>query len=541
MSKDHDIEVSKMMEVIRKDLILPEKAYFFDTTLRDGEQTHGISFDLEDKLAIAHALDELGIDVIEAGFPITSDGDFESCKAIAAEGLNLEVCGLARLVKADIDRCIDASLDSIHVFIATSDLHIQGKLKSTREGVLKKIEEQVSYAAQHFDKILFSAEDATRTDLDYLIQTNKLAVECGATRVNIPDTVGTISPRAYGYIIREIHNALPNNVRIAAHCHNDFGLAVANTISAFENGGSEAQTTILGLGERAGNASFEQTAMSLYALYGVPMNIKTQKIYPTAKLVESMCGGKVTIGRLTPLIGQNAFVHESGIHSHGMIANARMYEPISPKLLGIQRSDELSDILAQSIKLGKHSGTAALKAKIVDMGLKPDDDQLNRINLRIKEIGDKGHIVIDQDFVAIVKDIMGAMPEEEKFVSLEELSVMTGSITPTATVRLRIKKQDSFVEKTESAVGNGPIDASINAILKCYSNFSNVKLLSFNIEAITGGTDALGNTTLEVIDTECKQIVKASATHEDVVMSSVLAMINALNMLVKRSCMVAVE
>ncbi len=534
MSKKNDIYVSEMMDKIRGNLNLPERAYFFDTTLRDGEQTNGISFNPEEKLQIAQALNELGVDIIEAGFPVISQGDFDACRDVAKLGLDSEVIGLARIKKLDIDKVIEADMDSIHVFIATSDLHMKEKLQMTREEVLNNVVELVSYAKEHYSTILFSAEDATRSDLDFLIEVNQAAVKSGATRINIPDTVGTISPTAFGAIIRKNYEALPKNVRIAAHCHNDFGLAVANTISAFENGASEAQTTIMGLGERAGNASFAETAMSLYALYQIPMNINTKKIFPTAKLIESYCGGKIKIGRLAPLIGQNSFAHESGIHAHAMIKHARAYEPITPELIGIQRSDNVEDIIRQSIKLGKHTGGHALKAKLHEMGIKASNIQFTKIMERIKSFGDKGHEVTEEDFLAIVKDVMGELPKEEQFVILEELTVLTGSITPTATVRLKIRNNGDTIKKTSSAIGVGPVDASCKAIIKCFEPMSKIKLLNYQIEAITGGTDALGHVSTELMDLESNIIVKASATHEDVVMSSVLSLLKGLNMIVKK-------
>ena len=533
MTEKKDIYVSDMMDIIRGNLILPEKAYFFDTTLRDGEQTPGISFTHEEKLSIAQALNEMGVDIIEAGMPVVSQGDFDACRDIAKLGLDSEVIGLARIKKLDIDRVIEADMDSIHVFIATSDLHLKEKLQMTREEVLNDIAELVSYAKEHYSIVLFSAEDATRSDLDYLIKANQTAVENGATRINIPDTVGTITPNAFGYIVRKNYEALPKNVRIAVHCHNDFGLAVSNTIAGFENGASEAQTTIIGLGERAGNASFAETAMSLYALYRIPMNINTRKIFPTAKLIESYCGGKIKIGRLQPLIGQNAFAHESGIHAHAMIKHARAYEPITPELIGIQRSDDVEQIIRHSIKLGKHTGGHALKAKLEDMGISTTDNQFEKIFNHIKSFGDKGHEVMEEDFLAIVKDVTGELPEEEQYVKLEELTVLTGSITPTSTVRLKINDNGNYIEKVASSVGVGPVDASVKAIVKCFKPMSKVKLLGFYIDAVTGGTDALGHVSIELMDLESNHIVKTSATHEDIVMSSVLALLKGLNRIMK--------
>ncbi len=534
MTEKNDIYVSPMMDKIRGTLILPDKAYFFDTTLRDGEQTPGISFTHEQKLTIAQNLTEMGIDMIEAGFPVISKGDFEACRDIAKLGLESEIMGLARMKKLDIDKVIEADMDSIHVFIATSDLHMKEKLQMTRNEVLDDITEMVSYAKEHYNIVLFSAEDATRSDLDFLIKANQVAVKCGATRINIPDTVGTITPNAFGYIIRKNYEALPNNIRIAVHCHNDFGLAVANTIAGFENGASEAQTTIIGLGERAGNASFAETAMSLYALYRIPMNINTKMIFPTAKLVESLCGGKIKIGRLQPLIGQNAFAHESGIHAHAMIKHARAYEPITPELIGIHRTDDVEQIIKHSIKLGKHTGGHALKAKLSEMGVNPTDEQFKKIFNNIKRFGDKGHEVMEEDFLAIVKDVIEELPEEEQYVKLEELTVLTGSITPTSTVRLKIRNNGVYIEKVASSIGVGPVDASVKAIVKCFEPMSRVKLLEYNIEAVTGGTEALGHVSIELMDLETNQIVKTSATHEDIVMSSVLALLKGLNSIMKK-------
>lgn len=533
MTEKKDINVSKMMGKLRKSLRLPEKAYFFDTTLRDGEQTPGISFTNEEKLSIAKALNNLGMDIIEAGFPIISEGDFAACKDIAKLGLDSKVIGLARMKKLDIDKVIEADMDSIHVFIATSELHMNEKLRMTRQKVLESIEENVSYAKDHYKEVLFSAEDATRSDLEFLIKVNQVAVENGATRVNIPDTVGTISPNAFGYIVRKNYEALPKDVRIAVHCHNDFGLAVANTIAGFENGASEAQTTIMGLGERAGNASFEETAMSLYALYQIPMNINTKLIFPTAKLVESYCGGKIKIGKLQPLIGQNAFAHESGIHAHAMIKNARAYEPITPELIGIKRTDDVEQIIRNSIKLGKHSGGHALKAKLKDLGIHTNEEQFRKIFEHVKSFGDKGHEILEEDFLAIVKDVMGELPKEEQFVILDELTVLTGSITPTSTVRLGIRNNGDFSSRTASSTGVGPVDASVKAIVKCFQPMNKVQLLDYNIDAVTGGTEALGHVSIELMDVETNHIVNSSATHEDIVMSSVLALLKGLNKILK--------
>ncbi|MHA1819098.1 MAG: 2-isopropylmalate synthase [Promethearchaeota archaeon] len=533
MAGKNAINVSQMTKEIQKNLNLPERVYFLDTTLRDGEQTPGISFTLDEKELISRALDEAGIDIIEAGFPIISQGDFDACKRIAALGLDAEVLGLARLKKEDIDRVVEANMDAIHVFIATSDLHLKNKLHMTREQVLDRITKMVSYAKDNYKTVEFSAEDATRTDIDFLIKANLTAIEAGATRINIPDTVGTISPSAFGYIIKKSREAFPKDVRISVHCHNDFGLAVANSIAGVENGAAQIHTTVMGLGERAGNASFEQSVMSLYAFYGIPMNIRPQKLYPTAKLVESFCGSKFRIGMLSPLIGRNAFRHESGIHTHAMIQNARTYEPITPELLGIPRTDSISDILSKSIQFGKHSGTHALRAKLEDMGIKFSDEQFTHIMERIKAVGDKGHEIKEEDFMAIVREEIGALPEEEKYVILEELTVLTGSVTPTSTVKLKVKKNGEYETKIDASIGVGPVDASMKAILKVMERYKAIKLLSYNIDAVTGGTDALGRVYIELMDEKTGKVIEASAIHEDIVMSSVLALITGLNKLIK--------
>ena len=537
MAKNDEIMVSHVMDIVRKDMNLPKKAYFFDTTLRDGEQTPGISFTLNEKRLIAQSLNDVGIDVIEAGFPVISAGDFEACKTVAGMGLKSEVIGLARLTKKDIDAVVNAKMDSIHVFIATSDLHLKNKLKMSRQEVLDRIKDQVGYAKSKYDILEFSAEDATRSDVDFLIKANLVAIKAGAVRINIPDTVGTISPSAYSYIIKKNREAFDaagyNDVIISTHCHNDFGLAVANSIAAIESGAAQVQTTILGIGERAGNASFEETAMSLYAFYQIPMNINTRKIYPTAKLIESFCGSKFRIPTQAPLIGKNAFRHESGIHTHAMMKNARTYEPITPEILGISRTDKISDILRDSINFGKHSGRHALKAKLDTMGLQFDDDQMSKIMKRIKAFGDKGRQVNEEDFMAIVRDELGALSKEEEFVILQEITVLTGTVTPTSTVKLKVKMNGDYEIRTGSNIGVGPVDASMQAILKVIKKDMNFKLLSYNIDAVTGGTDALGRVFIEIMNQNTGQIVESSVTSEDVVTASVQALIKGINKLIK--------
>ncbi|MHA1732861.1 MAG: 2-isopropylmalate synthase [Promethearchaeota archaeon] len=525
--KVDEISVSPFMDSVREGTLLPEKVYFFDTTLRDGEQTPGITFTLNEKILIAQQLDRLGIDVIEAGFPITSEGDYEACKTIAKLGLSSEVMGLARCERADIDRVIECDMDSVHVFIATSELHMREKLRMSREEVLGAIAEWVGYAKDHYSTVLFSAEDATRSDLDFLVRANRAAVEAGATRVNIPDTVGTITPRAFGYLVRKNREALPAEVRIAVHCHDDFGLSTANTLAGLENGASEAQTTILGIGERAGNAAFEEVCMSAYALYGLPMNVDTRQIFPTAKLVESLSGERIP--SQFPLVGKNAFRHEAGIHAHAMITNPRNYEPLTPELLGISRTDDLDQIIAQSITLGKHTGGHALRAKLQDLGLNVTDSQFRRIMADVKRFGDKGHVVVETELLAIIKDVLGDIPESQKMMVVEELTVLTGTVTPTSTVKVRVRKNGDYETRIASSVGVGPVDASMKAILEVTNEMGGITLEEYGIEAVTGGSDALGRVGIKLKESQTGKVYEARAVDEDIVMSSIKALVMGIN------------
>jgi len=536
MTESKKIFVSPYIDEVRKDLKLPDQAFIFDTTLRDGEQTPGISFTLEEKILIARQLDKLGVDIIEAGMPVVSKGDYESCKQISKLGLNCEIIGLARINREDIDKVIECDMNSIHVFIATSDLHLKEKLKMTREEVLAAIAQEVEYAKEHFSIVEFSAEDATRTDLDFLIQANKTAVEAGATRINVPDTVGTITPPGYAYIIRTLRELLPEDIRISCHCHNDFGLAVANTLAGFEQGAAQAHTCVIGIGERAGNASMEQVVMSLYALYGVPTNINYKYLYETSILVEQITNLRIPPN--FPLVGGNAFRHESGIHAHAVIMNPRTYEPIGPDLIGIPRSDATEDVILQSIGIGKHSGGHAIASKLNSLGIMVDKRQLQEIKERIKIIGDKGKKITDQDLLAIAQAILGTIPEIEQSIKLEELTVVCGmNVTPTATVRLKIKHEDEWSEHIASANGVGPVDAACNALSEAFTRYfkkiGKVRLAEYNLEAITGGTDALGHVRVRLED-DRGFLVDARATHEDIVLSSVLAMINGLNRIVAK-------
>ena len=465
--------ISPHIEQATKGMKLPEKVYIFDTSLRDGEQAPGISFTIQEKIRIAETLNRIGVDIIEAGMPVVSKGDFEACKQISKLGLShSEVIGLARISRVDIDKVIECDMNAIHVFIATSDLHLKEKLKMTREQVLDAITKEIEYAKAHFGKnIEFSAEDATRTNLAYLIKANVTAIEAGATRINIPDTVGTVTPAGYRYIIEQNIKEFPKDVRVSLHCHNDFGLATANTLAGIEAGASQAHTTVLGIGERAGNASMEEVATALYALYGIKTNIKLGEIYPTSKMMEQL--SKMSIPANMPLIGSNAFRHESGIHAHAVIMSPRTYEPFTPELIGVPRSDKLEDIIEQSISVGKHVGGHSLGAKLESFGFSGvSKEQFGIIRERVKEVGDKGKQVTDMDLYEIATNVCGELSNEETTIKLEELTVTCGKgVTPTATVRLKIKINGNWQEKVAASIGVGPVDAACNALAQVWEQF----------------------------------------------------------------------
>ena len=523
--------VSPHIEQATKGMKLPEKVYIFDTSLRDGEQAPGISFTIQEKIKIAKRLDKIGVDIIEAGMPIVSKGDFESCKQISALGLNCEVLGLARIARVDIDKVIEAEMNSIHVFIATSDLHLKNKLKMTREEVLGAITTEIEYAKDHFGKnIEFSAEDATRTDLDFLIKANKTAIEAGATRINIPDTVGTVTPAGYKYIIDQNIKQFPSDIRVSLHCHNDFGLATANTLAGVEVGATQAHTTVMGIGERAGNASMEEVVTALYALYGIKTNVDLKEIYHTSKLMEQL--SKMSIPPNLPLVGSNAFRHESGIHAHAVIMNPRTYEPFTPELIGVPRSDKLEDVIDQGISVGKHVGGHSLGAKLESFGFGGmSKEKFSTIRERVKEIGDKGKQVTDMDLYEIALNVCGELTDAETTIKLEELTVTCGkAVTPTATVKLRVKINDHWEEKVAASIGVGPVDAACNALAQVWEQFGfgRLTLAEYHLDAITGGTDALGRVKVRLVDSFGKAI-DSRAVNPDIVFSSILAMLNGMN------------
>ncbi|MCC7555370.1 MULTISPECIES: 2-isopropylmalate synthase [Methanoculleus] len=483
----------------------------FDTTLRDGEQTPGISFTLEEKLGIAEQLSGIGVHAIEAGFPASSDAEREIVRAIKGLDLSTQVCGLARSLRADVDACIDCGVDMVHVFIPTSDVQREYTIRKTREQVLEATGDIIAYARDHVDRCMFSAMDATRTDWDYLIEVYRVAVDAGATIINVPDTVGVITPTAMKHLIERIDREV--NCPIDVHCHNDFGLAVANTIAAVEAGASQVQVTVNGIGERAGNADLAQTVMALSSIYGIDTGIRTTGLVETSRLVARYAG--MSIPATFPIVGENAFAHESGIHSHGVITRSDTFEPgiMTPEMVGHRRR----------LKLGKHAGRHAVKQMLADVHMEPADTQLDEIVLRVKAIAGKGKRVTDADLYEIAESVMQLAPDE-KTLELQDVAIMTGNhVIPTASVRATV----DGVEHTFSSIGNGPVDAAVRAILGIIP--APVQLKEFNIEAISGGTDALGHVTISVED-ERGRVFDASASSDDIILASVEAVINAINL-----------
>lgn len=492
---------------------LPTKVSVFDTTLRDGEQTPGVSLTSEDKLVIARQLDKLGVDIIEAGFPISSKGEKEAVTRIAKEGLNSTVCGLSRTKKDDIDACLECDVDLVHTFISTSDIQIEHTIKKSKEEVVRMAVDAVEYIKDYGVKCLFSAMDATRTDLDYLIKIFQAAENAGADIINIPDTVGVMIPQAMRNLTKEVYKNV--KVPIDVHCHNDFGLAVANTLAAVEAGAREIQVAVNGLGERAGNADLEEAVMSLVSIYGVKTNIKTECLYETSRLVERLTGIKVPPN--FPIVGENAFAHESGIHTHGVISKSETFEPgvMTPEMVGHKRR----------IVSGKHAGTHGIDAMLKDMGFTVSKEQLVDITMRVKDLGDKGKKVTDVDLQAIAEAVLGEVQKKEKFIDLEELTVMTGNrITPTASVRLKFK--DKEIRGADTGVG--PVDAALNAIRATVKGIEDIMLSEYHLEAITGGSDALAEVMVKLED-KGGNVAIGKAAREDIVMASVEAMIEGVN------------
>jgi len=492
------------------------KVKIFDTTLRDGEQTPGVSLNRDDKVAIAKALDEIGVSIIEAGFAVVSEGDFASVKAVSELGMKAESCSLARCSKADIDAAVDAGVDWTHIFIGTSPLHREFKLNMSKEQIIEKARESIEYCVSRGCKAHFSPEDACRTEYDYLEEVCLAAQEAGAKIINIPDTVGIMSPEKMFTLITDLKGVI--KVPIAVHCHNDFGLAVANTLAAVKAGSVYPHTTINGLGERAGNADMEQVVLGLKYLEGIETDIKLDKIYAISKLVERLSGVRVMPN--FPFVGDNSFAHESGIHVHGVLKKAATYEAIDPDIIGARRK----------LVLGKHVGAHGVGAKLKEMGIDADEGQVKEITKKVKDLGDKSKKVTEEDLMALAQDVVGKLPEKERIVELLDLEIHDHlGKKPKAKVKLRVKG----VIKEAEADGVGPVDASLNAIRSAIKESGKITLDEFHLDAITGGTDALADVTLKISD-ESHNSMFSRGVHENVNMAAIYAFINGLNRLLKK-------
>ena len=501
---------------------MANKILIFDTTLRDGEQSPGASLNIQEKLMIAKQLARLNVDVMEVGFPITSQGDFEAVRLIAQEVKGPVICGLARAVKEDIERAWSAVKFSdkprIHTFIATSQIHIEKKLRKTKDEVISMASSAVSYAKQFCNDVEFSPEDAARTDLDYMCDVVSSAVKAGATTINIPDTVGYAQPSEFGYRIKYLFEKVPevNDIVVSIHCHNDLGLAVANSLSAIRNGATQVECTVNGIGERAGNCSLEEIAMNLRTrkdfFNDYYTDINTKEIYKTSKMVANLTG--IFVQRNKAIVGANAFAHEAGIHQHGMLSHKQTYEIISPEEVGW---------IGEGIVIGKHSGKHAIEKMLNDIGYTLSSEQVEEIVKKIKELADKQKQVMKEDIIAVANDVIGSLSKEEQSIVLEEIEVTTGNKTkPTARVRLRINNK----EKLGYGEGVGPVDAVSHAIRSLVN--PNIALKEYNLKAITGGTDALANVSIKVSDADGNAF-KAEAVNEDVIMASAEAIVKGLN------------
>lgn len=489
----------------------PSRIMVLDTTLRDGEQTPGIALSIEDKMRIAQALDELGVDVIEAGFPAASAGEQEAVRKIASTVSRARVCGLARCSRKDIDVLLGCGLDYVHTFIATSDIHLKHKLKMDREQVKARAIDSIEYAKAHGLTVEFSCEDATRTDLDFLKEMHIAVQGAKVDKINVPDTVGTISPPAMEYLVKELMTV--TKVPISIHCHDDFGLAVANSIAAVRQGAKQVHVTVNGLGERAGNAALEEAVLSLMAFFDIETSVDTRKIGPTSKLVSRITGYPIPPNKA--IIGNNAFAHESGIHVHGVLGDPSTYEAFGPELVGVQRN----------IVIGKHTGAHSVKEKLGEYGIDLSDEQVAQIVEKVKKLADSGKDVDDAELVALASHIVGQ--QEARNVRLKEFAVFTGiNTTPTAVVSIEVNGE----KKTGTSTGIGPVDAAINAIKSVMG--SDISLEEYRLSAITGGSDSLCEVSVRVARSGGRKMMSiGKALGSDIVQTSVDATMEALDRL----------
>lgn len=498
---------------------MEDKVIIFDTTLRDGEQSPGASMNAAEKMRLAVQLEKLGVDVIEAGFPAASEGDLEAVSQISARLQKSEIAGLARASKGDIDKAWAAVRQAvkprIHTFIATSDIHMDYKLKMTRDEVVNDTVEAVKYASSLTNNVEFSAEDGSRSDRDFLCRVFEAAIDAGATTVNLPDTVGYAVPEEFGEMVKYVKEHTPNihKAVFSVHCHNDLGLATANTISAINAGARQVEVTINGIGERAGNTSLEEVVMALHTRansFTTGTTINTEFIHPTSRLVSMITG--IIVQPNKAIVGANAFAHEAGIHQDGMLKNPMTYEIMKPETIGLS---------ANKLVLGKHSGRHALRSHLKDMGYVLSDEEVDLVFAKFKDLADKKKHVVDEDLEVIVTE--GILRTSDVFM-LDYLHVTAGNtVLPMASVRLNINGR--FVKG--AGYGNGPIDATFNTIAKLAG--TDAELLRFSVSALTDGSDSQGEVTVRLRENGLVSLGKGA--DPDIITASAKAYINGINRL----------
>lgn len=498
-----------------------KRIQIFDTTLRDGEQSPGCSMNIEEKIEVAKQLEKLGVDVIEAGFAIASDGDFEAVKAIAKCVKHTVVASLARATYKDIDRAYQAVKEAvkprIHTFIATSDIHMEFKLKMTRTEVLERTKTMVAYAKDYLDDVEFSCEDATRTQPEFLVEVIETAIEAGATVINIPDTVGYATPDTFYELIDYVkkHVTGIEKITLSVHCHNDLGLAVANSLSAIKAGADQIECTINGLGERAGNAALEEIVMAINTrkdVYAYTSNITSKEIHKTSSLISYITGVKVQPNKA--IVGANAFAHESGIHQHGVLSNSMTYEIMTPESVGLSKN---------VMVLGKHSGKHGFRDRLRNLGFDLDEVSLSNAFDEFKNLLDKKKKVYDSDLIAIVRN--ETIPYEE-IIKLIGFNITTGSgVTTTAMVQVEIENENYQTV----AMGDGPVDAAFKAI-QSLTNIE-VSLTKYELQAVSRGKDAQGDANIRVVFEDYEYTGRGLST--DVIEASIYAYLSVFNKILK--------
>jgi 2-isopropylmalate synthase len=490
--------------------------HIFDTTLRDGEQSPGASLSIQDKITVAHQLARLRVDVIEAGFPVSSEVQFQAVKRIGQEVNGPTIAALARCVPVDIERAAQAletaAKPRIHTFAATSKIHLEKKFRKSEADILDMSIKGIEKARQYVDEVEFSPEDSSRTGKEFLFQIVEEAIRAGARVINIPDTVGYSNPSEFGDLITEIRSRVPNieNAILSVHCHNDLGLATANTLSAIQAGAQQVEVTVNGVGERAGNASLEEVVMALKTradIYNAVTNIDTREITSSSRMISRLMGMPIQPNKA--IVGANAFAHESGIHQDAVIKDSSTYEIMTPADVGLD---------SNQIVLGRHSGRHGLKKRLQDLGYQLSEDELNRVYDRFLDVADKKKEIFEEDLLALIAGEGGV----QDIWTLNYFHILSGNkAVPTATISLKYEGKDY----QEAAVGDGPVDAAYKAIDKIVQ--SSVRLVDYALHGVTGGKDAMGEVIVRVEQDHRQYLGRGAST--DVIEASIMAYVNALN------------